>query len=34
MSTTIYNIELDWILIEKIVMRTVLAVVSYNCAIV
>jgi hypothetical protein len=34
MSTTIYNIELDWILIEKIVMRVVLAVVSYNCAIV
>ena len=33
MSTTIYNIELDWILIEKIVMRAILAVVSYNCAI-
>jgi hypothetical protein len=34
MSTTIYNIELDWILIEKIIMRIVLVAVSYNCAIV
>ena len=33
MSTTIYNIELDWIIIEKIIMRAVLAVVSYNCVI-
>ena len=33
MSTTIYNIELDWIIIEKIVMRAVLAVVSYNCVL-
>jgi len=31
MSTKIYNIELDYILIEKIVMRAVLAVVGYNC---
>jgi len=33
MSTTIYNIELDWIVIEKIIMRAVLAVVSYNCVL-
>jgi len=31
MVTKIYNIELDWIIIEKIVMRVVLTVVSYNC---
>jgi len=30
---TIYNIELDYILIEKIVMRAILAAVSYNCLI-
>jgi len=34
MSTTIYNVELDYVLIEKIVMRTVLAAVAYNCVIV
>jgi len=32
--TTVYNIELDWIIIEKIVMRAVLAAVAYNCVIV
>jgi len=31
MTSKIYNIELDWIIIEKIVMRAVLAVVSFNC---
>jgi len=30
---TIYNVELDWVIIEKIVMRAVLAAVSYNCLI-
>ena len=30
----IYHVELDYILIEKIVMRAVLAIVTYNCAIV
>jgi len=34
MSTTIYNIELDWILIEKIIMRVVLAALAYNCGLV
>jgi len=33
MSSKIYNIELDWIIIEKIVMRAVLAVVSFNCLV-
>jgi len=28
---TVYNIELDYVLIEKIVMRAILAAVSYNC---
>jgi len=32
--TTVYNIELDYVLIEKIVMRAVLAGVAYNCVIV
>jgi len=32
--TTIYNVELDYVLIEKIVMRAILAAVSYNCLIV
>jgi len=31
--TTVYNVELDYILIEKIVMRAILAAVSYNCLI-
>jgi len=31
--TTIYNVELDYVLIEKIVMRAILAAVSYNCLI-
>jgi len=31
---TVYNVELDWIIIEKIVMRAILATVSYNCLIV
>ena len=34
MTTTIYNIELDWILIEKIIMRAVLAILAYNCGLV
>jgi hypothetical protein len=33
MSTTIYNVEVDMVLVEKIVMRAVLAAVSYNCLI-
>jgi len=33
MSTTIYNVELDMVLVEKIVMRAVLAAVSYTCVI-
>ena len=32
--TTVYNIELDYVLVEKIVMRAVLAAVAYNCAII
>jgi len=32
--STIYNVELDYVLIEKIVMRAILAAVSYNCLIV
>jgi hypothetical protein len=32
--TTIYNIELDPILLEKVVMRAVLAAVAYNCVLV
>jgi len=31
MTTKIYNIELDWIIIEKILTRLVLTAVSYNC---
>jgi len=31
---TVYNVELDWIIIEKIVMRAVLAAVAYECVIV
>jgi len=34
MASKIYNIELDWVIIEKIVMRAVLAAVAYNCGIV
>jgi len=32
--STIYNIELDWFIIEKIVMRAVLAAVTYQCVII
>jgi len=32
--STIYNIELDWLIIEKIVMRAVLAGVAYECVII
>jgi len=32
--STIYNVELDYVLIEKIVMRAVLAAVAYNCVII
>ena len=31
---TVYNIELDYVLIEKIVMRAVLAAVAYQCVII
>ena len=31
---TVYNVELDWLIIEKIVMRAVLAAVAYECVIV
>jgi hypothetical protein len=31
---TVYNIELDWVIIEKIVMRAVLAAVAYNCVLI
>ena len=34
MSTTIYNVEVDMVLVEKIVMRAVLAAVAYNCVLV
>jgi len=34
MSTTIYNIELNWVIIEKVVMRAVLAAVAYQCVII
>jgi len=30
----VYHIELDWVIIEKIVMRAVLAAVAYNCVII
>jgi hypothetical protein len=30
----VYHIDLDYVLIEKIVMRAVLAAVAYNCVIV
>jgi len=33
MSSKIYNIELDWVIIEKIVMRVVLAVIGYECLV-
>ena len=32
--STIYNVELDYVLIEKIVMRAVLAAVAYECVII
>ena len=34
MSTTIYNVDIDYVLLEKIVMRAVLAAVAYNCVLV
>ena len=34
MSTTIYNIDLDMVLLEKVIMRAVLAAVTYNCVLV
>ena len=30
----IYHIDLDYVLIEKIVMRAVLAAVAYNCVLI
>jgi len=30
----IYHVELDWVIIEKIVMRAVLAGVAYQCVII
>jgi len=32
--STIFHVELDYVLIEKIVMRAVLAGVAYNCVLV
>jgi len=32
--STVYNIELNWVIIEKIVMRAVLATVTYQCVII
>jgi len=34
MSTTIYNIDVDPVLLEKIIMRAVLAAVAYNCVLI
>jgi len=34
MASKVYNIELDYVLIEKIVMRAVLAAIAYNCVII
>jgi len=33
MVTKVYNIELDWVIIEKIVMRVVVALIGYNCLV-
>jgi len=33
MVTKVYNIELDWVIIEKIVMRIVVAVIGYECLV-
>ena len=30
----VYHIDLDYVLIEKIVMRVVLAAVAYNCVLI
>jgi len=30
----VYHIDLDYVLIEKIVMRAVLAAVAYNCVLI
>jgi hypothetical protein len=32
--STVYNVDLDYVLIEKIVMRAVLAAVAYNCVLI
>jgi len=32
--STIYNVDVDMVLLEKIVMRAVLAAVAYNCVLV
>ncbi len=32
--STLYHVELDYVLIEKIVMRAVLAAVAYNCVLI
>mgnify|MGYP005815967393 CR=1 FL=1 len=29
--TKVYQVEIDYVLVEKIIMRAVLAVVGYNC---
>ena len=34
MSTTIYNVEVDMVLVEKIVMRAVVALIAYKCGLV
>tara|TARA_Y100001951_G_C11055265_1_gene137856 strand:- start:280 stop:405 length:126 start_codon:yes stop_codon:yes gene_type:complete len=31
MSTTIYNVELDWVMIEKIATRIVILAVAIQC---
>ena len=31
MTTTIYNVEVDMVLLEKIIMRAILAAVTYEC---
>tara|TARA_Y100000401_G_scaffold92135_1_gene78172 strand:+ start:1578 stop:1703 length:126 start_codon:yes stop_codon:yes gene_type:complete len=31
MSTTIYNVELDWVIIEKIATRLVILAVAIQC---
>jgi hypothetical protein len=32
--STVYNVEIDYVLVEKIIMRVVLAAVTYNCVLI